>query len=210
MFVEETLHLQHLFFPVYLHIFNSRYPTTLSHHHAIFPYHLLHRRIRTPRPQLRCRQQWLAYNPRDRLRSLDRSPTGGICARLRMRHRARNNPACLSHRSWRQSGRQSGRHRPRPGMLAEARKKPIHEYSAPITWLQGDVTSLSSTPEIQSILSCRGGFDIISLCSGLVLLPNQSAAIKYWARLLRPGGRMIIDVLAEKQISPIHLQRRPA
>lgn len=86
-----------------------------------------------------------------------------------------------------------------PGMLEEARKKPLSKDSAPITWIEADITSLSTLSQIQSILQNHGGFDIITLCSAFVLLPDPLAAVKHWSALLKPGGRMIIDVPTENK-----------
>jgi ubiquinone/menaquinone biosynthesis C-methylase UbiE len=86
-----------------------------------------------------------------------------------------------------------------PGMLAEARKKPIPSDSAPVTWIEEDITSISSLPEIQDVVQSHGGFDVITLCSALVLLPDQPACITHWSTFLRPGGRMIIDVISSNK-----------
>jgi ubiquinone/menaquinone biosynthesis C-methylase UbiE len=86
-----------------------------------------------------------------------------------------------------------------PGMLAEAKKKPVGEKSAPINWIEGDITSLVTVPRIQAILRDHGGFNIITLCSALALLPDQPGAMKQLATLLQPGGRMIIDAPTENK-----------
>lgn len=44
----------------------------------------------------------------------------------------------------------------------------------------------------------RGGFDVITCCSALVLLPDPSSAIKSWSKhWLAPGGVLLVDVITE-------------
>lgn len=81
-----------------------------------------------------------------------------------------------------------------PRMLLEAQAKAVPQDSASISWIEGDITSLSSISQVQDVLQNRGGFDIITLCSALVLLHDQPAAIKHFSTFLKPGGRMIVDV----------------
>jgi SAM-dependent methyltransferase len=51
--------------------------------------------------------------------------------------------------------------------------------------------------EVQGVVREQGGFDVISCCSAIVLLPSALNAVAHWAKLLKPGGRMIIDVPTE-------------
>ncbi|KAI1612010.1 S-adenosyl-L-methionine-dependent methyltransferase [Exophiala viscosa] len=83
------------------------------------------------------------------------------------------------------------------GMLDEARRKSIPNDAARPEWIQADITDLSSISTVSQVKSERGGFDIISCCSALVLLENPASAIKHWASFLIPGGKMIIDVPTE-------------
>ncbi|KAH8819058.1 S-adenosyl-L-methionine-dependent methyltransferase [Xylogone sp. PMI_703] len=46
----------------------------------------------------------------------------------------------------------------------------------------------------------KSSFDIITICSALVLLPSPSAAIKHWTTYLKPGGRLIVDIPALKSM----------
>ena len=82
-------------------------------------------------------------------------------------------------------------------MLDQARSKPIPQDSAPIDWIEHDIMAVPDVPEVQQIMSEKGGFDVISCCSAFVLLPSVSAAIKSWSKLLRPSGKMILDVPTE-------------
>ncbi|KAI1623135.1 S-adenosyl-L-methionine-dependent methyltransferase [Exophiala viscosa] len=83
------------------------------------------------------------------------------------------------------------------GMLDEARRKSIPNDAARPEWIQADITNLSSIGAIKQVLTERGGFDIISCCSALVLLEDPARAIKHWASFLKPRGKMIIDVPTE-------------
>lgn len=70
---------------------------------------------------------------------------------------------------------------------------------ASIDWHMADITSeeLLQFDSVKTVLT-EGGFDIISVCSAMVLLPDQAAAMKLWVeRLLKKGGRLIVDVPTE-------------
>ena len=84
-----------------------------------------------------------------------------------------------------------------PGMLREARSKKLDEDCAMIDWVEHDITSLDDIDTIQNVVNQDGGFDIVSCCSALVLLSDPQAAIKHWAKFLKPGGKLIIDVPTE-------------
>ena len=49
-----------------------------------------------------------------------------------------------------------------------------------------DLGSLKSLSE--------GSFDFITLVSAFVLFPDPKAALKYWAKYLKPGGTIALDV----------------
>lgn len=80
------------------------------------------------------------------------------------------------------------------GMLDVARSKLQLDENRGfnIEFLEHDITSLDSVID--------GEFDIITICSALVLLPNPGAAIKHWSQFLRRGGRMVVDVPHEKSM----------
>lgn len=84
-------------------------------------------------------------------------------------------------------------------MLDEARRKPLTANSGEVQWVHGDITNLSTLPAVQDVATQRGGFDVISCCSALVLLQDPRAAIAHWASsYLKPGtGRIIVDVPTE-------------
>lgn len=94
-----------------------------------------------------------------------------------------------------------------PDMIDVGKQK-IHELEtrnkaddlAEIEWFVQDITSerILNIPTIKHILDTRGGFDAISLCSALVLLPHQKDALVFWvSTLLRKGGKIIVDVPTE-------------
>lgn len=84
-------------------------------------------------------------------------------------------------------------------MLNEARRKPYPKDDGPqVKLVLANIMDLSSIQEVQDVVRERGGFDIVSLCSALVLLADPDRAIKSWVPLLKPGsGRIIIDVPTE-------------
>jgi 2-polyprenyl-3-methyl-5-hydroxy-6-metoxy-1,4-benzoquinol methylase len=55
----------------------------------------------------------------------------------------------------------------------------------------------SGVEAVEEDVRQRRGFDIVSCCSALVLLADPARAIKKWAKLLKPGGKTIIDVPTE-------------
>ncbi|KAI9808074.1 MAG: hypothetical protein M1827_007516 [Pycnora praestabilis] len=75
------------------------------------------------------------------------------------------------------------------GMLDIARRK-SREQNIDVEWYEHDVSELSGLN-----LGLAGGFDVITCAAALVLLPFPSTAVRDWTRLLKPDGRMMIDVL---------------
>jgi ubiquinone/menaquinone biosynthesis C-methylase UbiE len=85
-------------------------------------------------------------------------------------------------------------------MLNEARKKPLPQDGGQLEWVLRDITNLSSMSVVQEVVASRGGFDVISCCSALVLLENPAEAVWSWVPLLKPGsGRLIIDIPTEER-----------
>lgn len=83
-------------------------------------------------------------------------------------------------------------------MLNEARRKPIPLGSGELKWLLGDITDISVLEPVREVVAQRGGFDVISCCSALVLLEDLARHIRHWAQYLNPGtGKIIIDVPTE-------------
>lgn len=85
-------------------------------------------------------------------------------------------------------------------MLKVAQEKEAQPNACNIDWMVADIASetLLDIPKIRAIVDEHGGFDIISVCSALVLLPDQHGAVTFWVqKLLKKGGRLIIDVPTE-------------
>jgi ubiquinone/menaquinone biosynthesis C-methylase UbiE len=82
-------------------------------------------------------------------------------------------------------------------MLDVARAKPVPASAGRIEWVEHDVTKLRELGVVQDVLAERGGFDVITCCSAFVLLPDQKETLLGWVGLLRPGGRVILDVPTE-------------
>jgi ubiquinone/menaquinone biosynthesis C-methylase UbiE len=83
-----------------------------------------------------------------------------------------------------------------PAMLDVARKQEREDDWGRVEFVEGDIADLSGVQAVQDVVR-RGGFDVISCCSALVLLANPAEAIKHWAGLLKEGGRFITDVPTE-------------
>jgi ubiquinone/menaquinone biosynthesis C-methylase UbiE len=75
------------------------------------------------------------------------------------------------------------------GMLDIARQK-SREQSIDVEWYEHDVSDLTHLN-----LGSAGGFDVITCAAALVLLPSPSTAVHNWTQVLKPGGRMMTDVL---------------
>jgi ubiquinone/menaquinone biosynthesis C-methylase UbiE len=71
-------------------------------------------------------------------------------------------------------------------------KKKAEKEGQDITFLLHDIGNLDGL-EAQGIE--KGKFDVISVASAVVLLEDPAAAVKNWAKLLKPGGMLIFDIL---------------
>ncbi len=77
-----------------------------------------------------------------------------------------------------------------PSMLEVAgfnKRKAGDKYSN-VTFLKGDILHLEETEELKGKL-----FDVITVASALVLLPDPTAAIEHWSQFLKPGGLIALD-----------------
>jgi ubiquinone/menaquinone biosynthesis C-methylase UbiE len=88
-----------------------------------------------------------------------------------------------------------------PGMLEVARSK-LPSSGHRIVFLEHDIADLGGLEE-HGVR--EGGFDIITICSALVLLPDAANAIREWARYLKLGGRMVVDVPHVKSMLSLKL-----
>jgi SAM-dependent methyltransferase len=59
--------------------------------------------------------------------------------------------------------------------------------------VEHDISKLDGVEAVQVVVQ-NGGFDLLVCCSALFLLANPAESIGHWAQLLKPGGRMIVDV----------------
>jgi ubiquinone/menaquinone biosynthesis C-methylase UbiE len=77
-----------------------------------------------------------------------------------------------------------------PGMLskAQAKKQTAGDKFAQVELYQGDILDLDAIEGVQGRI-----FDVITLASALVLLPDPRAAVQYWVRFLKPGGIIAMD-----------------
>ena len=92
-----------------------------------------------------------------------------------------------------------------PGMLAMAnRKKEQHgDKSANVTFVKSDILRLDETEELKG-----KQFDVITVASALVLLPDPKAAIEHWFAYLKPGGIIAVDATHPRNlISGMVLER---
>lgn len=84
-------------------------------------------------------------------------------------------------------------------MLHLARRKGIPEGSARVEWVEADISEgLGGVEVVRRVVEERGGFDVISCCSALVLLGDPVSVVRRWVDLLRRGGRLIVDVPSEE------------
>ena len=102
------------------------------------------------------------------------------------------------------------------GMLAVARAKSARDGLA-ITFFEHDISDLSGlmkelvppqgSQEGGGESRERGIFDVITCASALVLIQDPLQAITHWAsdELLRPGGRLITDIPAERTSTATHI-----
>jgi SAM-dependent methyltransferase len=80
-----------------------------------------------------------------------------------------------------------------PASLEVARQKANKEKLKNVKFIEGDIADLvSEWAEKEGIK--QGLFDVITCASAVVLVEDQPAAVKSWAKLLTKGGRVIFDV----------------
>jgi ubiquinone/menaquinone biosynthesis C-methylase UbiE len=76
------------------------------------------------------------------------------------------------------------------GMLAVARQK-SKSKSLAVEFINHDITDLS---DLQLLPNGARGFDVITCAAALVLMEDPLQAIKHWASLLAPGGRLVTEI----------------
>lgn len=75
------------------------------------------------------------------------------------------------------------------GMLEQARSKQKAQNVSNVDFYQHDITGLDSLDAVHG-----QSFDVITLASALVLLDDPKLAIQHWAKFLKPGGCLVVDV----------------
>ncbi|KAL8993868.1 MAG: hypothetical protein Q9169_006023 [Polycauliona sp. 2 TL-2023] len=85
------------------------------------------------------------------------------------------------------------------GMLNIARQK-TNALGLDITYIEHDITDLR---ELQ-----LGYFDVITCASALLLLPDILGAITHWKSLLVPNGRLLTDVLVERNMPALSILKQ--
>jgi len=83
------------------------------------------------------------------------------------------------------------------GMLHQAHVKLEDHTTNNIHFYNHSITELGSLSDLQ-----ERNFDAIACASALVLLPHPEAAIKQWAKYLKPGGRLITDAAHPRVLLP--------
>ncbi|KAL8742737.1 MAG: hypothetical protein Q9190_004830 [Brigantiaea leucoxantha] len=82
-------------------------------------------------------------------------------------------------------------------MMAVAQSKATEQAIGNVTWVEADITDLQR-------MTAKGvqeeTYDIITCATALVLLSNPLAALAGWVKLLRPGGKVILDVPSENAL----------
>lgn len=92
-----------------------------------------------------------------------------------------------------------------PGMLSQAvaKKEKAGEKYSHVELYQGDILDLDAIDAVNGQT-----FDVITLASALVLLPDPKAAVKYWSKYLKPGGLLATDSTHPRNlVSGIVLER---
>ncbi|KAF1957378.1 S-adenosyl-L-methionine-dependent methyltransferase [Byssothecium circinans] len=72
--------------------------------------------------------------------------------------------------------------------IASHKKNQAGDKYANVTFHQGDVMRLDAIEDLKGRT-----FDVITLASALVLLPDPKAAIEHWSQFLKPGGVLALD-----------------
>jgi len=85
-----------------------------------------------------------------------------------------------------------------PKMLEQARLKQTKNLVPTVSDVhiyQHDITQLFMLDSIKGHT-----FDVITLASALVLLDKPAAAVRQWNSFLKPGGRIVLDVLPPENL----------
>ncbi|CAD6565558.1 MAG: hypothetical protein ASARMPRED_007327 [Alectoria sarmentosa] len=83
------------------------------------------------------------------------------------------------------------------GMLEVARRK-TRQQGLDVAYFEYDIADVSG---LDLLLEATQGFDVITCASALVLLKEPLRAVKHWASLLAPNGRLLTDVAVERSMT---------
>lgn len=78
-----------------------------------------------------------------------------------------------------------------------------------VQWIECDIEALEDR-DFGEYGDEEGWFDVISCASAFMLVQNPVAAVKSWAKLLKSGGRIIIDVPTGDSTLPALLREKVA
>jgi demethylmenaquinone methyltransferase / 2-methoxy-6-polyprenyl-1,4-benzoquinol methylase len=79
-------------------------------------------------------------------------------------------------------------------MLERARRKPRREGAAEITWVQGDATAMPFADN---------SFSAATIGFGLRNLPDPEAGLRELARVVRPGGKVVVLEITQPPSGPM-------
>ncbi|MDX6567649.1 MAG: demethylmenaquinone methyltransferase / 2-methoxy-6-polyprenyl,4-benzoquinol methylase [Gaiellales bacterium] len=79
-------------------------------------------------------------------------------------------------------------------MLERARRKPRQEGAAEITWVQGDATAMPFADN---------SFSAVTIGFGLRNLPDPEAGLRELARVVRPGGKVVVLEITQPPSGPM-------
>jgi demethylmenaquinone methyltransferase/2-methoxy-6-polyprenyl-1,4-benzoquinol methylase len=79
-------------------------------------------------------------------------------------------------------------------MLERARRKPRQEGAAEITWVQGDATAMPFPDD---------AFSAVTIGFGLRNLPDPEAGLRELARVVRPGGKVVVLEITQPPSGPM-------
>lgn len=83
-----------------------------------------------------------------------------------------------------------------PGMLGVAKKKAAEKGLEGTMWVEHDIMDLTGVKEVEEGMGAEG-YDFVFCCSALPILSDPTKAIKFWAGLVKTGGKLICDVPTE-------------
>jgi demethylmenaquinone methyltransferase/2-methoxy-6-polyprenyl-1,4-benzoquinol methylase len=79
-------------------------------------------------------------------------------------------------------------------MLERARKKPREAEAAAVTWVQGDATSMPFADD---------SFAAVTIGFGLRNLPDPEDGLRELARVVRPGGKVVVLEITQPPSGPL-------